>query len=87
MTIGVRLHRIRIAVAVLSAFGISLFPRLAVAGEHADTASADTAVQTRHAIAVDGRQLAYTAGAGTLRVRLDKSDAEAAIFYGRHRLR
>ena len=30
---------------------------------------------------IDGAQLAYTATAGTLRVRLDKSDAEASVFY------
>jgi carboxypeptidase C (cathepsin A) len=45
------------------------------------TASPDQAVHTRHAIAIDGAQLAYTAIAGTLRVGLDKSDAEAAMFY------
>ncbi len=38
-------------------------------------------VRTQHAITVDGHKLAYTATAGTLHVRLDKSDAQAAIFY------
>ena len=38
-------------------------------------------VRTRHAITIDGTQLAYTATAGTLRVRLEKSAAEAVVFY------
>jgi len=80
MTVGIWRCRTRIAVAVLSAFAIPLFPRLAAAGEPTDTALADAAAQTRHAIAIEGRQLAYTAIAGTLKVQLDKS-AEAAIFY------
>ncbi|HEU5283305.1 MAG TPA: hypothetical protein VFU53_05805, partial [Burkholderiales bacterium] len=36
---------------------------------------------TRHAVAIGGAQLAYTAAAGTLPVRLDKSEAQAAMFY------
>ena len=54
---------------------------LAGAAESVVPESADTMVQTRHTIAVEDGQLAYTAIAGALRVDLDKSDAEAAIFY------
>ena len=41
----------------------------------------DQSVQTRHVISIGGTQLAYTATTGTLRVRLDKSEAEAFMFY------
>lgn len=47
----------------------------------AEAAAPGETVRTQHSIAVDGTQLAYTATAGTLRVRLDKSDAQASIFY------
>jgi len=47
----------------------------------AATTPADTAVQTRHAVAIEGGSLAYTATAGAIRVRLEESEAEAAIFY------
>ncbi|HXX10181.1 MAG TPA: hypothetical protein VEK05_01595, partial [Burkholderiales bacterium] len=79
MTVSVWLRRRRVAATVLAVVAVPLLPRVA-AGESADTALANTAAQTRHAIAIEGRQLAYTAIAGTLKVQLDKS-AEAAIFY------
>ncbi len=47
----------------------------------AEATSLDPTVQTRHAIAIDGIQLGYTATAGTMRVRLPKTDAEANVFY------
>ena len=47
----------------------------------ARTTAAEESSQTRHALLINGTQLVYTATAGTLRVRLDKSDAEASIFY------
>ena len=50
-----------------------------------DAASIDSPAQTRHAITVDGGQLDYIATAGTLRVRQDKGDAEAAVFYVSYR--
>jgi len=81
MTGDVWLQRTRVAAIVLAVVAVPLLPQEAVAGEATDTTLADTAVQTRHAITIEGRQLAYTAIAGTLKVRLDKSDAEAAIFY------
>jgi carboxypeptidase C (cathepsin A) len=68
-----------IAGIVLALCALQLFSRQSTAAEA--SATADTAVLTRHAITIEGRQLAYTATAGTLAVRLDKSDAEAAIFY------
>jgi len=85
MMLGAWRPRIGVAVVVLAACAVQLFPQRAAAAEtegtSGATALADTAVRTRHAIAIEGRQLAYTAIAGTLRVGLDKSDAEAAIFY------
>jgi len=51
----------------------------------ADTVSANQPVETRHAITVDGNQLSYTATAGTVRVGLDYSDAEASVFYVSYR--
>jgi carboxypeptidase C (cathepsin A) len=47
----------------------------------AEATARDQSAQTRHVISIDGTQLAYTATAGTLRLRLDKSDAEAFMFY------
>ena len=47
----------------------------------AEATATDQSVQTRHVISLGGTQLTYTATAGTLRVRLDKSDAEAFMFY------
>jgi len=47
----------------------------------AEATATDQSVQTRHVISLGGTQLAYTATAGMLRVRLDKSDAEAFMFY------
>jgi carboxypeptidase C (cathepsin A) len=58
-------------------------PRLAAVST--DAASIDSPAQTRHAITVDGGQLDYIATAGTLRVRQDKGDAEAAVFYVSYR--
>ena len=51
------------------------------AARAAEATATDQSVKTRHTIAIDGAQLAYTATAGTLRGRLEKSDAEAAVFY------
>ena len=42
-------------------------------------------VQTQHAITVDGNRLSYTATAGTVRLRLENSDAEASVFYVSYR--
>ena len=42
-------------------------------------------VTTKHTIKIEGGQLDYMATAGTLRVRQDKSDAEAAVFYVSYR--
>ena len=47
----------------------------------AEAAAPGESVRTQHSIAIDGTQLSYKATAGTLRVRLDKSDAQADIFY------
>jgi carboxypeptidase C (cathepsin A) len=60
-------------------------PRWTIAAE-VEAAPAATApqyaeVQTRHAITIEGAALAYTATAGAIRVGLEESDAEAAIFY------
>jgi len=81
---------IRVATAiVLVACGVQSFAqgtadaRLAVVPTGA--ASIDSPVQTQHAITVEGGQLDYIATAGTLRVRQDKSEAEAAIFYVSYR--
>jgi carboxypeptidase C (cathepsin A) len=46
-----------------------------------EATATDPAMQTRHAITIEEAQLAYTATAGTLRVTLDKTDAEADVFY------
>jgi len=77
--------RIAVAAVILAACGLHLFPYRSTAADIAPTLagtpSEDTAVQTRHAIAFDSGQLSYTAIAGTLGLRLDKSDVEAAIFY------
>src|SRR5262245_22952737 len=45
----------------------------------------DESVQTRHALLIEGARLDYTATAGTLRIRLDKSDAQASVFYVSYR--
>jgi len=50
-----------------------------------EAASIDSSVHTQHSIMVEGVQLDYTASAGTLRVRPDKVDAEAAVFYVSYR--
>ena len=71
-----------IALAVCGAH--SLIERAGAAEEAAVAAkggATNASVQTHHVITVDGAQLAYTATAGTLRVGLDKSDAEAYMFY------
>jgi carboxypeptidase C (cathepsin A) len=71
--------------AVLAACAMQLIAPHTLAAEEAAAAapatSPDAAVTTRHTIAIEGSQLAYTATAGTLRVRLDQSRAEATIFY------
>jgi carboxypeptidase C (cathepsin A) len=76
--------RFAVAIVLIACGAPILLPTAAadeVSAPSGGAASADQAVQTRHAVAVDGKQLAYTAIAGTLRLRLDKSDAEAAMFY------
>ncbi len=78
--------RMRAVVAIaLAVCGSRPLAEPAAAGEAAappaQATAPDQPVRTRHAIAIDGAQLAYTATAGTLRVRLDKSDAEAFVFY------
>ena len=47
----------------------------------AEPIAAGQPVQTRHAIAIEGSLLGYSATAGTMRVRLPKTDAEADVFY------
>jgi carboxypeptidase C (cathepsin A) len=73
------------AAVALAVCGAQSLACRAGAGEPAaaSTPVAETAqsVRTQHAIAIDGVDLAYTATAGTLRVRLEKSNAEASIFY------
>jgi hypothetical protein len=53
----------------------------------AGTACGDTGVHTRHAIALDGVQRAYTATAGTLRAGLEENDAEASMSFVSYRNR
>ena len=55
------------------------------AARSTEPASMDSPVHTQHAITVEGSQLDYSAAAGTLRVRHDESDAEAAVFYVSYR--
>ena len=77
--------RIAVAIVMVAACGLQVFPHASVAAEiipmPAGTPSADTAVRTRHVIAMGGEQLAYTAIAGTLGLRLERTDAEATIFF------
>ena len=47
----------------------------------AEISTTTSTVETRHRLSVDGSELAYTATAGTLPVRLEKSGAEATMFY------
>jgi carboxypeptidase C (cathepsin A) len=74
---------------VLVACGMRSFaqgtPEARPAAVPTEAASIDSLVQTQHAIAIEGGQLDYTATAGTLRVRPDKVDAEAAVFYVSYR--
>jgi carboxypeptidase C (cathepsin A) len=61
---------------------IALAP--AIAQDQAQTPAVEqqaAAVDSHHTLSVDGASLAYTATAGTLRVRLPDSTAEAAVFY------
>ena len=60
-------------------------PKRAPAAVSPEAASIDSPVHTQHSITVEGGQLDYTATAGTLRVRPDKVDAEAAVFYVSYR--
>jgi len=80
-----RLRRCIVAALALGVCGTQVLVQTAAAAEAvvaaAEATPLDAAVQTRHAIAIDGVQLAYTATAGTMRVRLDKTDAEANVFY------
>ena len=80
-----RNHLRRTAAIVTLAVCESVFVQGAAAAEAslppAESAAPNAPVRTQHAITVDGMQLSYTATAGTLRVRLDKTDAEASIFY------
>ena len=74
-----------LAAIALAVCGVQPLAQQAAAAERvappAEATATDQSVRTRHAIAIDGAQLAYTATAGTLRLRLDKSDAEASVFY------
>jgi len=85
MTTDMGRWRTRVAAAValaacsVQAFAESSAAEVATAAGQAGAPNA--AVQTRHAVVFEGTPLAYTATAGTLRVRLDKADAEADLFY------
>jgi carboxypeptidase C (cathepsin A) len=72
------------AAAIALAVGAHSFAQSAAAAEAAappaQAAAPGELVRTQHAITIDGVELAYTATAGTLRVRLEKSNAEASIF-------
>jgi carboxypeptidase C (cathepsin A) len=74
-----------IAAIALAVCGTQSLVESAAAAEAAalpaQAAAASESVRTQHTIAIDGADLAYTATAGTLRVRLEKSNAEASIFY------
>jgi carboxypeptidase C (cathepsin A) len=74
---------------VLVACGMQSFaqsaPEPPPAAGSTEAASIDSPVHTQHAITVEGGQLDYIATAGTLRVRQDKSDTEAAVFYVSYR--
>src|SRR5262249_11242448 len=78
--------RFRIAVALAVAVGALAAIMHSAGAAEVDIAppasvSSDEAVQTQHSITLDGVQLAYTATTGRLRVGLDRSDAEALVFY------
>jgi len=82
--------RLHIAIAiVLFACGMRSFaggtPEARPAAVSTEAASIDPPVHTQHSITIDGGQLDYIATAGTLRVRQDKVDAEAAVFYVSYR--
>ena len=90
MTYDTRRLWLRVATAiVLFACGMRSFaqdtPEARPAAVSTEAASIDSPVQTHHAITVEGGQLDYIATAGTLRVRQDKGDAEAAVFYVSYR--
>jgi len=74
---------------VLIACGLSSFAQskaeAPVAAASTQTASADSPVHTQHSITIDAEQLDYVATAGTIRVREDKGDAEAVVFYVAYR--
>ena len=71
-----RLHLCVVAAIALAVCGTQPVVQIAAAAEAvvapAEASSLDPAVQTRHAIAIDGIQLAYTATAGTMRLRLPR---------------
>ena len=48
---------------------------------NAEDAAAISTVETHHSLSIEGAELAYTATAGTLRVRIGKAGAEATIFF------
>ena len=90
MTRDIRRFWLRTATAiVLVACGARSFaqvvPDARLAAFFAEAATIDSPVSTKHTITVEGGQLDYIATAGTLRVRQDKSDAEAAVFYVSYR--
>jgi len=74
---------------VLIACGLSSFaqskPEAQVAAVSTQTASADVPVHTHHSIMIDAEQLDYIATAGTIRVREEKGNAEAVVFYVAYR--
>jgi carboxypeptidase C (cathepsin A) len=90
MTCDTRRLWLRMATAiVLVACGTQSFGQVTLdarlAAFFSDAAPIASAVTTKHTIKVEGGQLDYTATAGTLQVRQDKSDAEAAVFYVSYR--
>jgi len=90
MTRAIKRLWLRIATAiVLVACGTQSFGQVTLdarlAAFFSEAAPIASPVTTKHTIAVEGGQLDYMATAGTLRVRQDKSDAEAAVFYVSYR--
>src|SRR5215470_764394 len=75
--------RARLALAAAISLAVCVAGNLARGADEA--AAANQRVETRHTITVDSNQLGYTATAGTVRVGLDYSDAEASVFYVSYR--
>jgi carboxypeptidase C (cathepsin A) len=88
MTVRSQVSRVR--VAAILALAACAAPAAAQSSERAASgaaveASLDLAAQTRNTIRTQHGALAYTATAGTLRVRLGEADAEADVFYVSYR--